>query len=170
MPAPQASAIKKGAKGHAKERLHRALHEAKEEEARQKKAGERALAEAPVGPPPPEPPGTLPLKSTALAHDFMSVWAFAGSFMSTLLLQPFSPEELCAALQRPGESVLLAELHVRLRVLQCESLTPLCWPPAPLRLGKSEGEVVIGFAAGSQRASASRQLCALDASWNCPTR
>ena len=44
----------------------------------------------------------------------MSVWAFAGSFMGTLMLQPFSPEELCAALQRPGESVLLAELHVRL--------------------------------------------------------
>lgn len=112
--APQASAVKKGAKGQAKERLASALTEAKEEEARLKKAGEKAIAEAPAGPPPPEPPGTLPLKSTALAHDFMSVWAFAGSFMGTLVLQPFSPEELCAALQRPGESVLLAELHVRL--------------------------------------------------------
>ena len=136
MHASQASAIKKGAKGHAKERLASALHEAKEEEARQRKEGERALAEAPVGPPPPEPPGTLPLKSTALAHDFMSVWAFAGSFMSTLVLQPFSPEELCAALQRPGDSVLLAELHVRLlRTLlaEFESLRKQ-QSPAPLDL------------------------------------
>jgi hypothetical protein len=112
------------------------LTEAKEEEARLKKAGEKAIAEAPVGPPPPEPPGTLPLKSTALAHDFMSVWAFAGSFMGTLVLTPFSPEMLCAALQRPGESVLLGELHVRLlRTLlaEFESLRKQ-QSPAPLDL------------------------------------
>ncbi|KAL7526861.1 hypothetical protein ACHAWF_001939, partial [Thalassiosira exigua] len=52
--------------------------------------------------------------------------------------------------RKVGVDLSGAELHVRLRVLQCESLTPLCWPLAPLRLGKSEGEVVIGFAAGSQ--------------------
>ena len=66
----------------------------------------------------------------------MSVWAFAGSFMGTLVLTPFSPEMLCAALQRPGESVLLGELHVRLlRTLlaEFESLRKQ-QSPAPLDL------------------------------------
>ena len=101
----------KGTKAKDKEKLQSAIREANEEEARLKAAKE---ADETAGPPAPEPPGTLPLKDTTLAHDFMVVWAFASSFRETLVLAPFSPENLCAALQRPGESVLLAELHVRM--------------------------------------------------------
>ena len=70
----------------------------------------------------PAPPGELfiddpgaqqPLVE-AEASQVMRIWALASRFGEPLGLSSFSPEALCAALQRRGESTLLAELHVAL--------------------------------------------------------
>ena len=50
----------------------------------------------------------------SFAADVLAAWALAASFAAPLQLAPFTPAELAAAVERLGESVLLAELHVRL--------------------------------------------------------
>ncbi|KAL3912275.1 MAG: hypothetical protein SGPRY_008391 [Prymnesium sp.] len=64
----------------------------------------------------PVPQGKLMLsRSTChLASQVMGAWSLAMTFCSELQLTHFWPNTLCAALQRDGESVLLAELHMRL--------------------------------------------------------
>ena len=44
----------------------------------------------------------------------MGVWAFVYAFSQHLGLAPVSPQELAAALERGGDSPLLAEMHVHL--------------------------------------------------------
>ena len=89
---------------------------------------QRDLAEQPLQTPAdatcefPSPPGRLFVDDASSSQplvaadgtDVMCAWAFFGRFGSYLQLEPFAPEALCAALQRPGESLLLADIHVRL--------------------------------------------------------
>merc|ERR1740139_1633565 len=64
----------------------------------------------------PEPLGQLLLHAehAHLAGEVLCTWALAQSFALQIEISPFSANDLCAALQRGGESVLLGELHVRL--------------------------------------------------------
>ena len=59
-----------------------------------------------------DPSAASPL-SPPDAADVMCAWSLIGRFGEALDIAPFSPEALCAALQRPGDSVLLAEIHMR---------------------------------------------------------
>ena len=57
------------------------------------------------------PRGRLMLPCAGLAPALMEVWAMAAAFGAALELQPFAPYALGAAVQRRGESALLARLH-----------------------------------------------------------
>ena len=102
----------KDAKAQAKERLQQALKRSKEEEER-RSGVEKALANAPTGECP-EPPGRLRLSDPSHAQDVIGAWAHATAFQALLNLRPYYADDLAAALQRPGESPLLAETCVRL--------------------------------------------------------
>merc|ERR1740139_207541 len=60
----------------------------------------------------PEPLGQLLLHAehAHLAGEVLCTWALAQSFALQIEISPFSANDLCAALQRGGESVLLGEL------------------------------------------------------------
>lgn len=100
----------------AKERLNAALRSCQQRrtaDALARADAERELEETPRGVAP-EPRGRLQIEPRSLADEALSAWAFVCAFSGTLAMEPFSPDDLANALCRPGDSVLLAELHVRL--------------------------------------------------------
>eukprot|EP00964_Phaeocystis_antarctica_P049904 scaffold28902_cov45-Phaeocystis_antarctica.AAC.2 len=50
-------------------------------------------------------PSPHPSPTPHLAGEVVCTWSLVQSFIAPLELSPFSPNDLCAALQRPGESV-----------------------------------------------------------------
>ena len=54
----------------------------------------------------------------------LAVWDFVGMFGPEIGLSAFTPDELCAALFHPGDSLLLTELHMQLLRLVLDGAGP----------------------------------------------
>ena len=62
----------------------------------------------------PDPCGAMPLADTSRSSEVLGCWDFLASFSKVIGLEKFDVQELGFALERPGPSELLSEVHVRL--------------------------------------------------------
>ena len=94
------------------------------------KLAERRLAASHATPPVadvvrPDPSGLLPLRDASQAAEVLEVWLFVTAFSGRLGLTPFSARQLCAAVERGCESIVLVELGMALLRALCRQAPSL---------------------------------------------